>query len=31
MTRPTPPVSSYRLQFSRNFTFADAQAIVPYL
>jgi (1->4)-alpha-D-glucan 1-alpha-D-glucosylmutase len=25
------PVSSYRLQFNRNFRFADAQALVPYL
>lgn len=28
---PRIPVSTYRLQFNRSFTFADAQRIVPYL
>jgi (1->4)-alpha-D-glucan 1-alpha-D-glucosylmutase len=28
---PRIPVSTYRLQFNGNFTFRDAQAIVPYL
>jgi (1->4)-alpha-D-glucan 1-alpha-D-glucosylmutase len=31
VTRPLPPVSSYRVQFSRNFTFAHARDVVPYL
>ena len=36
MKRPTmqperPPISTYRLQFNRDFTFADATAIVDYL
>lgn len=28
--RPRLPVSTYRLQFNRDFTFADAAALVPY-
>ena len=28
---PRIPVATYRLQFNRQFTFADAQEIVPYL
>ena len=31
MTVPRIPTSTYRLQFNRNFTFAQARAIVPYL
>lgn len=27
----TAPIATYRLQFNRNFTFADARRIVPYL
>jgi len=30
-TRATPPVSTYRVQFGRNFSFADARDLVPYL
>ena len=31
MTLPRIPTSTYRLQFNRKFTFAQARAIVPYL
>ena len=31
MNHPRIPTSTYRLQFNRMFTFADARAIVPYL
>ncbi len=31
MTHPRIPTSTYRLQFNRTFTFAQARAIVPYL
>ncbi len=31
MTVPRIPTSTYRLQFNRDFTFAQARAIVPYL
>jgi (1->4)-alpha-D-glucan 1-alpha-D-glucosylmutase len=31
MTPPTIPLATYRLQFNRNFTFADATRIIPYL
>ena len=31
MTAPRIPTSTYRLQFNRDFTFAQARAIVPYL
>ncbi|MEH3046973.1 malto-oligosyltrehalose synthase [Sphingomonas adhaesiva] len=31
MTPPHPPRATYRLQFHAGFTFADAEAIVPYL
>lgn len=31
ITVPDPPLASYRLQFNRDFTFADATAIVEYL
>lgn len=31
MNSPRIPSSTYRLQFNRHFTFADARAIVPYL
>jgi (1->4)-alpha-D-glucan 1-alpha-D-glucosylmutase len=31
ITVPEPPVATCRLQFNRNFTFADARAIVDYL
>jgi (1->4)-alpha-D-glucan 1-alpha-D-glucosylmutase len=31
MTKPTIPLSTYRLQFNRDFTFAQATELVPYL
>lgn len=31
ITHPRIPTATYRLQFNRNFTFADAARIVPYL
>ncbi len=31
MTPPTTPRATYRIQFHKNFTFADAEALVPYL
>jgi (1->4)-alpha-D-glucan 1-alpha-D-glucosylmutase len=31
MTAPTTPRATYRFQFHENFTFADAEALVPYL
>lgn len=31
MTPPRVPTGTYRLQFGRNFTFADAERLVPYL
>ncbi len=31
MIHPRIPTSTYRLQFNRNFTFAQARALVPYL
>ncbi|PYV53787.1 MAG: malto-oligosyltrehalose synthase, partial [Acidobacteria bacterium] len=31
MTTPRVPLSTYRLQFNRDFTFAQATRIVPYL
>ena len=31
MPTPSPPCATYRLQFSRNFTFRDAERLVPYL
>lgn len=31
ITVPDPPVATYRLQFNRDFTFADAAAMVDYL
>ena len=29
--QPRIPLSTYRLQFNRSFTFEDAQKVVPYL
>jgi (1->4)-alpha-D-glucan 1-alpha-D-glucosylmutase len=29
--KPRIPTATYRLQFSRNFTFKDATQIIPYL
>ena len=31
MPAPSPPCATYRLQSSRNFTFRDAERLVPYL
>ncbi len=31
MFAPSPPCATYRLQFSRDFTFRDAEQLVPYL
>ncbi|MES3098809.1 malto-oligosyltrehalose synthase [Sphingomonas faeni] len=31
MTAPTTPRATYRIQFHKDFTFADAEALVPYL
>ena len=31
MPSPSPPRATYRLQFSRDFTFRDAERLVPYL
>ncbi|RKE53027.1 MULTISPECIES: malto-oligosyltrehalose synthase [unclassified Sphingomonas] len=31
MTAPTTPRATYRFQFHKDFTFADAEALVPYL
>jgi (1->4)-alpha-D-glucan 1-alpha-D-glucosylmutase len=31
MTSPTTPRATYRFQFHKDFTFADAEALVPYL
>ncbi|HXH15268.1 MAG TPA: malto-oligosyltrehalose synthase [Sphingomonas sp.] len=31
MTAPTTPLATYRFQFHKDFTFADAEALVPYL
>ncbi len=31
MTAPATPRATYRFQFHKNFTFADAEALVPYL
>ncbi|EZP50242.1 malto-oligosyltrehalose synthase [Sphingomonas sp. RIT328] len=31
MTAPRPPRATYRMQFHKDFTFADAEALVPYL
>ncbi len=31
MTAPIPPRATYRFQFHKDFTFADAEALVPYL
>lgn len=31
MKPPAPPTATYRLQFNRDFTFADATRIIPYL
>jgi malto-oligosyltrehalose synthase len=31
MPGPAPPCATYRLQFSRDFTFRDAEQLVPYL
>ena len=31
MAAPSPPCATYRLQCSRNFTFRDAERLVPYL
>ena len=31
MTKPRIPLSTYRLQFNRDFTFAQATEVVPYL
>ena len=31
MKAPPEPDATYRLQFNRDFTFADATAIIPYL
>lgn len=31
MPPPSPPCATYRLQFSRSFTFRDAERLIPYL
>ena len=31
MSAPPVPCATYRLQFSRDFTFRDAERLVPYL